>query len=380
MNTRSDRVVLLPDSKLPSVIGGDTTRPRLPLAATVAFWALWGVWTAQQSALAAMVSGQSAPLRGHALPLALVSAAFWALLTPLLMVTTRQIRDRIARPVHRVLTHLVVLTIVHLTDAVTYWMASDVVGANPRPLLPLLFSLVTFNALAYIAIAGIVTALDSQHALRAKAAREDQLETQLALAQFHALRAQLQPHFLFNALNAISSLIHSDPARADRMLARVSELLRLAIDTATESEVTLQTDVAFAQRYLEIEQMRYGDRLDVRTNVRDETLDALVPSMLLQPLVENAVRHGIAPYARHGCVEIRASRSGDALRIVVRDTGAGFDTEDGTGVGIRTTRGRLATLYGASHEMTFAHGPDGFEARVQIPFRWREPEKAPASL
>ena len=256
----------------------------------------------------------------------------------------------------------------------TYWVASDVIASTPRPLLPLLFSLVTFNGLAYTVIAVIITAIDSQETLRAQARREGQLEAQLASAQFHALRAQLHPHFLFNSLNAISSLIHSDPQRADRMLSQLSELLRLAIDTATHPEVTLKSDVAFTRRYLDIERMRYGDRLDVHFNVNGETFDALVPTMLLQPLVENAVRHGIAPHSRPGRVEINAKRVGDELLLVVRDTGSGFDpdTNESAGVGLSTTRARLETLYGGSERMSFEHIADGFEVRVRLPFRWSE--------
>jgi two-component system, LytTR family, sensor kinase len=239
-----------------------------------------------------------------------------------------------------------------------------------------LFTLLSYNALTYIVVAVAITAIDAREALRAREARANHLETQLALAQFHALRAQLHPHFLFNALNAISTLIHSDPARADRMLARVSELLRIAIDSAAKPEIPLSDEVEFAKRYLEVERMRYGDRLDVSIDVAHETASALVPTMLLQPLVENAVRHGVAPHAAAGRVEVRTTRIGDELSIVVRDTGAGFDPDDAPadnretpGVGIATTRARLQTLYGTAQTLVFTNVPAGFEARVSLPFR-----------
>jgi LytS/YehU family sensor histidine kinase len=122
--------------------------------------------------------------------------------------------------------------------------------------------------------------------------------------------------------------------------------------------------------------MRYGDRLDVRIDVASGAWDALVPNMLLQPLLENAVRHGVAPHARPGCVEVCVSRNTDGLSIVVRDTGAGFDPDDAPGVGLSTTRQRLETLYGTSQRLAFATVPGGFETRVLLPLRWREPVAA----
>ena len=200
-------------------------------------------------------------------------------------------------------------------------------------------------------------------------ARENQLKTQLALAQFHALRAQLHPHFLFNALNAISSLIHSDPARADRMLARASELLRIAIDTAVKPEIPLAHEVEFAKRYLEIERMRYGDRLDVRVDIASETAQALVPNMLLQPLIENAVRHGVAPHAAAGRVEVRAARVGNDLSIVVSDTGDGFDPDDSA---THTTRATLPASEFRRHARDCTRSTDRHSS-------WRSP-MSPAGL
>jgi len=348
---------------------------RIPFVAIVALWTLWGLWTGNQSMLASMAGGPAPAPRANPLGLALAGAWLWALLTPALIWITRQIRDRVATRFGRVATHVATFGIVHLIDVTFYWFASDVLASNPRPLAPLLFSLVSYNALTYIVVAVAITAIDAREALRAREARESQLETQLALAQFHALRAQLHPHFLFNALNAISSLIHSDPSRADRMLARVSELLRIAIDTAVKPEIPLADEAEFAKRYLEIERMRYGDRLDVRVDIASETAQALVPNMLLQPLIENAVRHGVAPHAAAGRVEVRTARVGNDLSIVVSDTGDGFDpddtadTRDTPGVGIPTTRARLRTLYGTAQQLAFANVPGGFETRIFLPFR-----------
>ena len=352
-----------------------STRRRVPFVVILALWTLWGLWTGNQSLLASLAGGPPPAPRANPLALALAGAWLWALLTPGLISTTRRIHDRTATRPARLTAHVAVFAIVHVIDVTFYWVASDVIASNPRPWFPLLFSLVSYNALTYIVVAVAITALDAREALRAREVRENQLETQLALAQFHALRAQLHPHFLFNALNAISSLIHSDPARADRMLARVSDLLRIAIDTAVKPEIPLADEVEFAKRYLEIERMRYGDRLDVRVDIDSETAHALVPNMLLQPLIENAVRHGVAPHSAPGRVEVRAARVGNDLSIIVSDTGDGFEfddtaeTRDTPGVGISTTRARLQTLYGASQQLVFANVPGGFETRISLPFR-----------
>jgi two-component system, LytTR family, sensor kinase len=360
---------------------------KLPLVGILIAWTLWGVWSTEQSFLAAMLSGQTAPARTNPLSLTFISASFWALATPVVMMATRYIRDHFRTTLSRTSVHVALFVVIHVLDVVTYWLASNTLVSVPRPLMPMLFSLVTFNALTYAVAATIITALDTQQALRFRQTRENELEVQLALAQFHALRSQLHPHFLFNALNAVSSLIHSDPQRADRMLARISDLLRTAIATAAQPEIPLMDEMEFNKRYLEVERMRYGDRLDVRIDIAGETFNALVPNMLLQPLVENAVRHGIAPYTGKGRVEVQASRRGDQLCIVVRDTGPGFDVDgetdspapqftdrpegEGRGVGISTTRARLHKLYGDDQELRLVNITGGFEARVTVPFHVR---------
>lgn len=365
-----------------------TDKRKLPILGILVAWLLWGVWSAQQSIMAAVLSGQSAPARANPVSLTFFSAAFWAIVTPLVMMATRYIRDHFNTTTKRLAVHVVLFLVVHVIDVTCYWLASGWLTSLGREMLPLIFSLLTFNALTYAVTAMVITSLDAQQILRARETRQSQLETQLALAQFHALRAQLHPHFLFNALNAVSSLIHSDPQRADRMLARISDLLRTAIATASQAEIPLMDEMEFNKRYLEVERMRYGDRLDVRIDIAGETFNALVPNMLLQPLVENAVRHGIAPYSGKGRVEVQASRRGDQLCIVVRDTGPGFDPEQETevntpqftdrggketrGVGISTTRARLHKLYGDDQELHLVNINGGFEARVSVPFHVRE--------
>jgi len=350
-----------------------STPRRLPIGAIVALCALWGLWSAEQNIIVTRLSGRTVQSWLQPLGLSMSTAAFWAVLTPLIMIMTRQIRDRTSTRAQWLAAHIGTFLIVHVIDVSVYSALTRVFAPEPRPVLPMLFTLATFNTIAYGMIAVVTTVLDYQDAFRERSLRAARLEAQLALAQFQALRAQLHPHFLFNALNAISALIHKDATRADRMLARLSELLRLAIDTAATPEVRLIDEIEFVKRYLEIERMRFGDRLDVSVDLSVETYDAMVPNMLLQPLVENAVRHGVAPHPGPGRVEIKAARDGQRLGIVVRDSGAGISAktpnEARSGVGLRTTRERLEKLYGTAQELALVNVPGGFETRVMLPFR-----------
>src|SRR5262249_39026434 len=159
-----------------------------------------------------------------------------------------------------------------------------------------------------------------------------------------ALRMQLNPHFLFNALNTISALVHEDPDAADRMVVRLSELLRAVLDTASIQKVSLRDEMAFVEQYLEIECTRFRDRLIVRYDIDATALDFLVPTMLLQPLVENAMRHAVAPHAQPCTVEVAAARRHGSLLVEVRDTGYGpvpNASRPGHGMGLANTNARL---------------------------------------
>jgi two-component system LytT family sensor kinase len=184
---------------------------------------------------------------------------------------------------------------------------------------------------------------------------------QLAEARLHVLSAQLQPHFLFNALHAISALIWEDPARADRLLARLSEMLRLTLRSSERVETTLTEEVALLQRYAEIQESRYGDRLRVLFDVEAGVGDALVPRLILQPLVENAIRHGITRRITPGRVEVRAWGGEGRLHLIVWDDGVGLrsDAPVREGVGLSITRARLRQLYGAEQRFALMPAPEG---------------------
>jgi LytS/YehU family sensor histidine kinase len=231
------------------------------------------------------------------------------------------------------------------------------------------------SVLIYGTILGVGYAFNYYVKFREREARASQLEAQLAQAQLHALKMQLHPHFLFNTLNGISGLVRDGSNKAAvRMIAGLSDLLRHTLDTEAQQEVPLRRELEFLELYLDIQQMRFPDRLRVRMEVAPETLDAQVPNLILQPLVENAVRHGIAPRAAPGTVGISARRDDSLLEIKVYDDGPGLRpntrTGEGGGIGLANTRARLAQLYGTGHRFDVRDRPEGgVEATLVVPFR-----------
>jgi LytS/YehU family sensor histidine kinase len=228
--------------------------------------------------------------------------------------------------------------------------------------------------IVYFAILLGSQAVDYARRFRDSQLRAARLESELSTAQLRALRAQLQPHFLFNTLHAISALVARDPEAADRMIADLSDLLRLALEDVDSVEVTVRREIELVERYLSIERTRFADRLTVNFSIPPETLDARVPSLILQPLVENAVRHGVSRRQGPGWIEIHAAREDGRLWLRVRDGGTPGDrpgTEElREGVGFRSTRSRLQYLYGNEHSFRYGFGSDGvFSIAVSIPMR-----------
>ena len=183
---------------------------------------------------------------------------------------------------------------------------------------------------------------------------------------------QLQPHFLFNTLNAIAALMHKDLRLADKMLARLGDLLRATLENPAAQEATLRQELAFLRPYLEIEQARLGSRLTVSTDVPVELLEAQLPFLVMQPLVENAIRHGIAPRVGPGRLDIRARRQNGRLSVEIADDGLGMPPNGCAreGIGISNTRARLRGLYGNEQSLDLERGPEGgVTATVTLPFR-----------
>lgn len=236
------------------------------------------------------------------------------------------------------------------------------------------------SLIKYWAILGVGYALDYYRKYRAQELqasrlelRASQLETRLAQAQLQTLKMQLHPHFLFNTLHAVSVLMEEDIKAARRMIARLSELLRLTLENPGEQVVSLKQELDWLERYLEIEQIRFQDRLAVQLTIEPETLEARVPNLILQPLVENAIRHGIAPFSSAGRIEIIARRRKGVLQLSVRDDGPGLPDEHAPalkeGIGLSNTRARLLHLYGDAQHFEIGNAPEGgLRMRLEIPF------------
>jgi LytS/YehU family sensor histidine kinase len=225
--------------------------------------------------------------------------------------------------------------------------------------------------LYYWAMIGVGHALDYYGKYRDGELRAAQLEIGLAHARLQLLKSQLQPHFLFNTLNAISALVYTNAEAADRTVARLGDLLRLALEDFGVQEAPLARELEVLRSYLDIEQTRLGDRLTVCWDVGPDTTDALVPTFLLQPLVENAIHHGVAPRSDPGRIEISVWRRGGLLHLRVRDDGPGLPAGPiSGGVGLANTRARLFHLYGAAQRLEMGNDPrGGCAVQVTLPFR-----------
>ena len=237
---------------------------------------------------------------------------------------------------------------------------------------PLLVKTWHFNLLIYWVIVAVSQGFDYYERFRERELRAAELEKLLSEAKLQALQMQLNPHFLFNTLHSISSLMHQDVEAADRMLTRLGDLLRAALEGSDTQEVSLRQELSFLERYLEIEKIRFGNRLTVTKRIAEDTWEAQVPNLILQPLVENAIRHGIEPCAKPGLIELSAQRGEQMLTLEIGDNGAGLRDESPTeeGIGLSNTRARLRQLYGESQRLELRHGPQGgLRVRLTIPFR-----------
>ena len=229
------------------------------------------------------------------------------------------------------------------------------------------------NVLTYAGIVSAWYALEYHNRFRERERRAAELEADLAQARLQALKTQLHPHFLFNTLNGIAALIYEDARAAHRMLARLSELLRMSLRDQATQEVSLRSELDFSRRYLELEQIRFGPRLTVEWDVAPETLDARVPNLLLQPLLENALKHAIAPFSAPGEITICSRRENEELRLSIADNGPGLSEKDNApnqaGIGLTNTQARLQALYGNRHRIEFKrHERGGCRVEIAIPF------------
>ena len=231
---------------------------------------------------------------------------------------------------------------------------------------------IPFGALIYFAMLGCFSAYRYFVEAREREAEAARLAAQLAEVRLGALRMQLNPHFLFNSLNTVLVLVRDkDTVAAARTLELIAELLRQVLETDRPQLVSLAGDLKFVERYLAIEQVRFSDRLRVEWDVEDDARPVLVPDLILQPLVENAIRHGVAKRAEAGVIHISARLAGEFLELVIRDDGAGVGPEaEREGIGLSNTKERLRVLYGAAASVTISTPPGGgTEVRLRIPTR-----------
>jgi two-component system LytT family sensor kinase len=292
----------------------------------------------------------------------------WAVLGPPIFWLCRRFPFDGRRWITSFLVHLPASFVFGLLWSAIRWGFSYVPWVDERPLV---YSKVAMAHLylwflSYWVLVGVHEAWHNYQRFKQGELRATQLEARLAQAQLEVLKGQLHPHFLFNTLHAISTLIHRDADAADEMLAQLSDLLRMTLANIGVQEVPLQQELEFLQRYLDIQQMRFQDRLRVVVDVPADTLDVRVPNQVLQPLVENAIRHGVDAQRGEGLVEIRARTEGQILHLTVRDDGPGIRTDavngtpqKGRGIGLSNTRARLRELYGSASMLGLANHPGG---------------------
>jgi two-component sensor histidine kinase len=340
----------------------------------LAVWTALGLLSAVQTSLYFVRDGRPIPWG----PVLVDRLADWytcALFTPLFFALVRSVpwqRTHWWKPLSvQVLAVIVCVPVKYLLYAgVIRWLIPTHSAADFGRLL---YSFIV-EAMAFGAMFAVIHAVEFNRRAIRHSTQASRLRARLAETRLEVLTAQLQPHFLFNTLHAISTLIHRDPDAADTMLARLGDLLRLGLRTHDRLEVSLAEELRLLESYLEIARVRFQDRLVVGVDVDPHIDTALVPRFMLQPLVENALRHGIGSREGSARVTIRARRSGGRLHLVVEDDGdapmldgGGFPRE---GVGLTNTRERLRELYGEGHALRLSRGPaGGLQVTLDIPFR-----------
>jgi two-component system, LytTR family, sensor kinase len=299
----------------------------------------------------------------------LLGSYTWFALTPLVLKLSNRFPLQRGKLLRSVAVHAIAAPLFNITNIVLFVIALGLITGprlEARSLLESVwhFVIAEFHGgmLVYWVIIGVSQATDYYRRYRERELLASNLETRLVEAQLDALRMQLHPHFLFNALNSVSVLMRKDVDAADRMLLQLSGLLRVTLARNAAHEIRLRQELEILERYLEIEQIRFQDRLTVRTRVDPSALDALVPQLFFQPLVENAIRHGISDRETGGVIDIRVERQNGMLCLQVRDNGPGLNTPRGNlveGVGLSNTRSRLEYLYGSGSRFEVGDAEEG---------------------
>src|ERR1043165_5284383 len=318
----------------------------------------------------------------------LVFSYLWMALTPFVILWSRVFRFEGRKKLRNFAIHLVTSGVLLLVHSALFSLISIPFGWYPETgSLPhrygvLILAFAPINVVFYWGIVIVEHAIDYYRKYQERELRTSQLESQLVAAELQVLKMQLHPHFLFNTLNTISALIHESPEEADEMISQLGDLLRMTLDTVHVHEVALTQELDFLKHYLAIEQTRFQDRLGVTMAIEPETLDALVPNLILQPLVENSIRHGIALRPEAHSIEIKSWRDNGMWRLRVADDGPGLKSDKlplKEGVGLTTTRQRLISLYGPKHDFSLRNSPVGGLV-VELTRRWRVVEKPTPSF
>ena len=334
-------------------------------------WTLVALFNATQWRLIDLSYGKDQPWTQYLAP-AFMANALWALLTLAIIGLALKLPPKGPHRARNLALHALLGSTVAVTHSLIYVALLSLTSGKSLEdatalLAQKLATTFQINLLIYVVVAGGVFGYQALSDLRRRELEQARLETQLAQTSAAALKAQLQPHFLFNALNAISALIRSNPLEAERMLARLGDLLRLSLDGAATQERSLAEELAFVDAYLAVEQYRLGSRLTVRTDLAAGVEAARLPTLILQPLVENAVRHGVAPSRRACTLQIRAALADQRLDLSVEDDGVGAATVV-EGVGLGNARQRLSHLYGDQACLTVTSRPgQGFTVRLTAP-------------
>jgi len=351
-------------------------------ALAAGFWTLVGLFFSVQNYLIETRIEAMDATFADAVVNMLPNTLVWAVLAPRVLKTARHLRVgranwKTALPLQALIGCLVAFLHSLLAVTLFVWLVRAFghhLGWS-KTLYRHLILFYDWNLVIYAAIAGIGSAVAYYRESREREGQALRLEARLAQARLHALKAQLHPHFLFNALNGIAELIHEDPDLAERMVLGLAALLRVLLEEATTQEIPLGRELDFIRSYLAIEQMRFQDRLAVEWRVDPTVLAVPVPSLVLQPLVENALRHAAAPRAGACRVVIEAAPEGSALRLCVSDDGRGFvrDARGSIpeGLGLSNTRSRLEQLYGPDGKLELTDAPGG-GARVTVTIPRRE--------
>lgn len=344
------------------------------LALLLLLWTLIGLSFASQFYLSSARSGN--PISwAEALSYAMADWYVWALLSFIPLQLSKRFPLERIRWSNNLLIHLTAslataLLYAFLRAAIAQaqiWSIGDY-ASFAEVVQPLLFKTYHFNLIVYCVIAAIAHAIRYYQKFNQHERAAIDLERRLTEARLLALQNQLNPHFLFNAMHSISALMHQDVDAADSMLARLSELLRLTLKNDKSQTIPLADELQMLERYLDIERIRFGDRLTTEFQIDPAALPLHVPCLILQPLVENALKHGIAPYARPGKVTISATLADDQLTLQVTDNGGGLSPDRREGIGLTNTQTRLAELYGEQQTFTIAPHPNsGTQVTITLP-------------